>query len=154
MGLIVEVKGIAEGAEIPSDLTCDGRNTSPEISIVGASPETKSFALVVEDPDAPVGLFVHWVIYNISGTTNTLNGNIEKTTKTKEGFLQGKNDFNRIGYDGPCPPKGHGYHRYYFRLFALRESPSLEGSVDRERLLKSIEGITIEQATVMGRYKR
>lgn len=154
MSLKVEIKGMKHGDLIPSEFTCEGINHSPEIIITGTPNGTKSFALIVEDPDAPVGLFVHWVIYDIEPAVTKLREGIEKTPKTGEGFLQGKNDFGRVGYDGPCPPKGHGYHRYFFRLFAVSFLLSIRENATRESLLNAMEERIIEQAEFMGRYKR
>ncbi len=154
MALNFEIKGIKNGAEIPTDLTCDGRNYSPQILIKDIPKEAKSLALIMEDPDAPVGIFVHWVMYNIGPNVSMIRERVEKASKTTEGFLQGKNDFGNLGYDGPCPPRGHGFHRYFFRLFALSESLDIKGSVTRDRLLKVMEGKVLVQAESMGRYKR
>jgi Raf kinase inhibitor-like YbhB/YbcL family protein len=154
MPIQVEIEKIREGEQIPTKFTCDGENVSPEIRI-GKIPEgTKSLALVVEDPDAPVGLFVHWVLYNIDPSRPVIHGGVEKKNQTVEGFRQGKNDFGRIGYDGPCPPKGHGYHRYFFRVFALRDVPTVRGEVKRETLLRAMEGLIIDKGETMGRYQR
>ncbi len=154
MPMHLELKGIKDGGEIPREYTCDGENYSPEITIGEIPNGTKSLALIAEDPDAPVGLFVHWVIYNLPSSSAAINERIERAEVTKDGYKQGKNDFGRTGYDGPCPPRGHGFHRYYFRLFALRTFPVLQGPVDRAKLLKSIEGTVIEEASAMGKYKR
>ncbi|MEM0135035.1 MAG: YbhB/YbcL family Raf kinase inhibitor-like protein [Thermoplasmatales archaeon] len=154
MSLNIEVNGIKSGDVIPNKFTCEGKNLSPEINITGAPAGTESFAIIVEDPDAPVGIFVHWVIYNIGSSISKMREGIEKSAKTGEGFLQGKNDFGRIGYDGPCPPRGHGYHRYFFKLYALRSLLTIQGNVTREGLLKAMEGKIVEQAEFMGRYRR
>ncbi|MCL4333549.1 MAG: YbhB/YbcL family Raf kinase inhibitor-like protein [Candidatus Thermoplasmatota archaeon] len=154
MTFSIEVSGFDNGGEIPAELTCDGKNHSPRILLNDIPKGTKSLALVVEDPDAPVGLFVHWVIFNINSDIPVIRENIEKSQRTSEGFLQGKNDFGRIGYDGPCPPKGHGYHRYFFRMFALGGTVTVDGAVSRDRLLKAIEGKVLSQAEYVGKYKR
>ncbi|MGC8562215.1 MAG: YbhB/YbcL family Raf kinase inhibitor-like protein [Thermoplasmata archaeon] len=154
MSLSLEIKGMKRGDLIPSEFTCEGINHSPEIGINGVPSGTRSFALIVEDPDAPAGIFVHWVIYNIEPTVSKMREGIEKTPKTGEGFLQGKNDFGRVGYDGPCPPKGHGYHRYFFRLYAISSLLSIKENATRESLLKAMEGKVIDQAEFVGRYKR
>jgi Raf kinase inhibitor-like YbhB/YbcL family protein len=154
MALNIEVNGIKNGGDIPVDLTCDGRNYSPQIFIKEAPKDAKSLALIVEDPDAPIGLFVHWVIFNINPNVSMLRSNIEKATRTSEGYLQGKNDFGNVGYDGPCPPRGHGFHRYFFKLFALSSSLNVEGVVTRDKLLRAMEGKILAQAESMGKYKR
>lgn len=154
MTLSMAINKIGEGQEIPVEYTCEGSNNSPEIKIMEIPSDTKSLALIVEDPDAPVGLFAHWVMFNISPNSRTIHERMEKSEVTEEGFIQGQNDFGNIGYDGPCPPKGHGYHRYFFRLYALKRSPELKGPVGRAELLKSMEGTILEESSVMGRYKR
>jgi Raf kinase inhibitor-like YbhB/YbcL family protein len=150
----VKIRGIEQGQEIPVEFTCDGKNGSPEILLEGIPSGTKSLALIVEDPDAPVGLFVHWVIYGINPEVSKIEGNIEKSSRTREGFLQGKNDFGKIGYDGPCPPRGHGFHRYYFKVYALNSSPVIYELPDRKKLLGAMAGKILGQAESMGRYKR
>ena len=154
MSLSIEIKGIRQGETIPVDYTCDGKNYSPQINIKETPDGSKSLALIVEDPDAPVGLFVHWVIFNIPPDTKTINENIEKSVKTREGYLQGKNDFGKLGYDGPCPPSGHGFHRYFFKLYALNSVLDFEGVGTREKVIKSMGSKILGQAEAMGRYKR
>ncbi|MCW6158376.1 MAG: YbhB/YbcL family Raf kinase inhibitor-like protein [Thermoplasmatales archaeon] len=154
MSLSIEIKGIRQGETIPVDYTCDGKNYSPQINIKETPDGSKSLALIVEDPDAPVGLFVHWVIFNIPPDTKTINENIEKSVKTREGYLQGKNDFGKLGYDGPCPPSGHGFHRYFFKLYALSSVLDFEGVGTREKVIKSMGSKILDQAEAMGRYKR
>jgi hypothetical protein len=154
MSFSIGIKGIKEGEEIPVNFTCDGENYSPEISTREVPNGTKSLALILEDPDAPVGLFVHWVIYNIGPDVLTIREKVEKVAETKEGFRQGKNDFGRVGYDGPCPPRGHGYHRYFFKMYALNSTLSIHGSATRATLLKAMEGKVLDQVEYMGRYKR
>ncbi len=154
MTLSIEIKGIKQGETIPVDFTCDGKNYSPQINIKEIPDGSKSLALIVEDPDAPVGLFVHWVIFNIPPDTKTIDENIEKSVKTREGYVQGKNDFGKLGYDGPCPPRGHGFHRYFFKLYALNSVLDFEGVGTREKVIKSMGGKILGQAEAMGRYKR
>ncbi|MGC8644858.1 MAG: YbhB/YbcL family Raf kinase inhibitor-like protein [Thermoplasmata archaeon] len=154
MVLNITVDGIQQGGEIPRKYTCDGENISPRISISGVPVGSKSLALIVEDPDAPVGLFVHWVIYNIPPDMTEIKEGMGRERKSAAGAEQGKNDFGRIGYDGPCPPRGHGFHRYYFRLYALSSMLSLSGTATRADLLKGMEGKVAEMAEVMGRYRR
>lgn len=154
MAFSVEVQGIKNGETIPVQYTCEGENYSPQLSVGDPPHGTKSLALIVEDPDAPVGLFVHWVAYNIDPAATMIRGRVEKEPRTKEGFLQGKNDFGRLGYDGPCPPKGHGFHRYFFRMYALNSTLGVEKSMTRERLLREMEGKVLGHAECMGRYQR
>jgi Raf kinase inhibitor-like YbhB/YbcL family protein len=154
MPLKIEIKGIKDGEVIPTEFTCEGKNYSPEVSFRDVPSGTKSLALIVEDPDAPVGLFVHWVIYNIDPNVSKIRYSVEKVAKTKEGFIQGKNDFGKVGYDGPCPPKGHGFHRYYFKVYALNSVLAVQGNATREVLLNSMEDKILGQTECMGKYRR
>ncbi|MEM0312478.1 MAG: YbhB/YbcL family Raf kinase inhibitor-like protein [Thermoplasmatales archaeon] len=154
MSLEFSVDEIKNGDEIPRKYTCDGENLSPGIIISSAPDNAKSFCILVEDPDAPVGLFVHWVVFNIPPSIRELKPGMDRSKRRSDGIEQGKNDFGRIGYDGPCPPKGHGFHRYYFRLYALGAKISISGTASRQDILGEIEGKVIESAEIMGRYKR
>jgi Raf kinase inhibitor-like YbhB/YbcL family protein len=108
------------GATIPKTHTCDGRDASPPLRWDQPPPGTRSFALVCEDPDAPAGTWVHWLIYGIPEKTRQLPGGLPGQGSLLDGSAQGKNDFGRLGYGGPCPPRGRA-HRYFFRLCALDE---------------------------------
>jgi Raf kinase inhibitor-like YbhB/YbcL family protein len=137
----------------PVKYTCDGENISPELSWSGA-PKCKSFALVVEDPDAPSGTFIHWVLYNIPATVNSLPPKLAKR-ETLEGYgSQGVNDFGETGYDGPCPPRGHGDHRYYFRLYALSEQTSFAPRLTAKQLKEKIAPLILATAEFMAKYAR
>lgn len=131
---------------IPSKYTCEGEDISPELIIENIPEDTKSFALIMDDPDAPGGTFVHWLVWNLPSTK----------TKISEGelldFPQGKNDFGRVEYGGPCPPSG--IHRYCFKLYALDdEIDLLEGSTKKE-LLAAMENNLIEKAELIGMCQR
>lgn len=135
-----------EGANIPSKFTCDAGNTSPPLQIAGVPTGAKSLALIVDDPDAPSGLFTHWMIWNISPQTNAVTeGNMPK------GVL-GTNDFGRSDYGGPCPPSG--MHRYYFRIFALDRELDLPSGAKRSQLDAAMKGHVVAQGELMGRYSR
>ena len=140
------------GEMIPSKYTCDGENISPQLSWSGAPAGTKSFALIADDPDAPMGTWVHWVIYNIPDTTHQLKEAVPPVQKLPDGALQGISDFRKIGYGGPCPPSG--VHRYYFKLYALDTMLSLPAGVTKAELLKAMEGHILAKAELMGRYSR
>ena len=141
-----------EGDLIPSKYTCDGDNVSPQLSWVGAPENTKSFAVISDDPDAPAGIWVHWVIFNIPSGVNELSENLPKDKNLENKAIQGVNDFGNNGYDGPCPPGGT--HRYYFKLYALDAQLSKEKNMTKAQLLKSMEGHILGQAEIMGKYKR
>jgi Raf kinase inhibitor-like YbhB/YbcL family protein len=141
------------GAEIPSNFTCDGEDVSPELSWKDAPKETKSFALIVHDPDAPrTGGFTHWVLYNISPRT----GHIEETVPEGEQIagvgIQGKNDAGQIGYMGPAPPSG--VHRYFFRLFALDTTLDLRPGATHKDVSAAMKGHILAQAELMGTYEK
>jgi hypothetical protein len=151
MAFTLSSSAFAEGSVIPARFTCDGENASPPLSWTGAPDSAKSFALIVDDPDAPAGTFTHWVLYDIAGGTHAL------AVGQKPGGVgrSGKNDFARSGYGGPCPPRGHGVHRYYFTLSAL-DVPSLglpEGA-SRQQVEARMRGHVVGTAKLMGKYER
>ncbi|WP_461831261.1 YbhB/YbcL family Raf kinase inhibitor-like protein [Aquifex sp.] len=142
------------GDVIPSKYTCEGEDISPPVRWEGAPEGTKSFVLIMDDPDAPLGTFTHWIVYDIPADVNELYENFPKTAEVK-GIKQGINDFGRVGYGGPCPPKGHGYHRYFFRIYALDiSSLGLPPEATREQVESKIKGHILGSGELMGRYKR
>ena len=135
-----------EGGNIPSKFTCDGGDTSPPLQIAEVPSGAKSLALVVDDPDAPSGLFTHWIVWNISPQTNAIaEGSAPKG-------VQGANDFGKSGYGGPCPPSGT--HRYYFKIFALDRELDLLSGTKRNQLDAAMKGHVVAQGELMGRYSR
>jgi len=142
-----------QGAEIPSQYTSDGKDISPELSWKDAPAGTKSFVLIVHDPDAPrPGGFTHWVVYNIPSEA----GHIEENTPNEERIiglaLQGKNDAGKIGYMGPAPPSGT--HRYFFRLFAVDQLVGLPPGATHKEVSAAIRGHILGQAELMGTYEK
>lgn len=137
---------------IPTKYTCQGQNVSPPLSFSDVPEEAKSLALILVDPDAPSGKFVHWVMFNIPPVTRELDENIEKVGKLEDGTLQGTNDFGRIGYGGPCPP--YGTHRYYFKLYALDTLLNLKPGARENELLKVLFHHNIAEAHFMGKYSK
>ena len=135
-----------QGTNIPSKFSCDGTNTSPPLQISDVPPEAKSLVLIVDDPDAPSGLFTHWAIWNISPQTSTI-----AEGSTPKG-VQATNDFGRSGYGGPCPPSGT--HRYYFKIFALDRELDLPFGAKRSQLDAAMKGHVVGQGELMGRYSR
>jgi len=135
-----------QGGNIPSKFTCDGSNTSPALQISGIPAEAKTLVLIVDDPDAPSGLFTHWVVWNISPQMSTV-----AEGSTPKG-VQGTNDFGKSGYGGPCPPSG--MHRYYFKIFALDRELDLAASAKRGQLDAAMKGHVVAQGELMGRYSR
>ena len=135
-----------EGGNIPSKFSCDGANTSPPLQISDVPSEAKSLVLIVDDPDAPSGLFTHWPVWNISTQTSII-----AEGSTPKG-VQGTNDFGKSGYGGPCPPSGT--HRYYFKIFALDRELDLPFGAKRGQLDAAMKGHVIAQGELMGRYSR
>jgi Raf kinase inhibitor-like YbhB/YbcL family protein len=138
---------------IPVKFTCDDRNISPELSWGGAPAGTKSFALVMHDPDAPIaGGYTHWLVYNIPPTADSIPENAPNQDHLPGGGMQGKNDSGTYGYTGPCPPSGT--HRYYFRLYALDVELDPHAGSNKAGLERAMQGHILAQAELLGRYKR
>jgi len=135
-----------QGGNIASKFSCDGPNTSPPLQISDVPSGAKSLVLVVDDPDAPSGLFTHWAVWNISPQISRI-----PEGSTPKG-VQGTNDFGKSGYGGPCPPSGT--HRYYFKIFALDRELDLPSSAKRSQLDAAVKGHVIAQGELMGRYAR
>jgi Raf kinase inhibitor-like YbhB/YbcL family protein len=135
-----------EGEPIPVKFSCDGDDISPELDWFGTPEGTVSMALIMDDPDAPVGTWVHWVLYDLP---MDLSGLREGMTGVGQ---DGTNSWNRTGYGGPCPPSGT--HRYFFKLYALDTDLDLEPGTDKESLLAAMEGHILGQAELMGTYSR
>lgn len=140
------------GAMIPKEYTCDGKDISPPLSWSDPPEKTQSFALIMDDPDAPMGTWVHWVIYNIPATARGLPGGVPKDADLPDGSRQGRNSWRKIGYGGPCPPSGT--HRYFFKLYALDIVLTLASGATKDELLKAMEGHILANAELMGRYAR
>ena len=132
---------------IPKKYTCDGENINPPLQISGIPAGTKSLVLIVDDPDAPMGTWVHWVVWNISPDTTLIEEN-----SVPQGSIQGVNDFGKNTYGGPCPPRGT--HRYYFKLYALNTKLPLNPSATKKDVEKAMEGAILEKAELVGLYKR
>jgi hypothetical protein len=141
------------GEAIPRKHTCDGPDPSPALGWAGVPDGARSFALLCEDPDAPVGLWVHWVIWGLPPDSTSLPEGVAKEKLLPGGVAQGTNDFKRIGYGGPCPPPGKP-HRYYFKIYALDTTLTLPPGATRKELLKAIEGHVIGEGELMGVYGR
>lgn len=148
----IESSQFAEGDMILPKYTCDGKDISPPLAWQDIPAGTMSYALISDDPDAPVGTWVHWVLYNIPPDYNGLEENIKPEKEFKNGMMQGSNSWPRIGYGGPCPPSGT--HRYFFKLYALDKMLDLKPGVTKEQLLKAMAGHILAEAQLMGKYKR
>ena len=136
------------GEAIPREYTCDDADVSPQLMFSDIPENAKSLALIMDDPDAPMGTWVHWVIWNIQpNTTGFPKG--ENIT-----FPQGRNDFGNVNYGGPCPPPGHGTHRYFFKLYALDTMLNLKEGATKKQLESAMSGHILEEAQTMGTYSR
>jgi Raf kinase inhibitor-like YbhB/YbcL family protein len=153
-GKTMEIKSSSFNHEdmITAKYTCDGQNVSPPLAWSGAPEKTKSFALICDDPDAPAGTWVHWVIFDIPASVNSLPEKISRQEEIAGLGKNGKNTSQHFGYDGPCPPSGT--HRYYFKLYALDTMLNLNAGLSKEDLLKAMKGHVLAEAQLMGRYKR
>lgn len=140
------------GQPIPSRHTCDDENTSPPLRISGVPEGTKSLALIVDDPDAPRGTFVHWVLFNLPPETSVIRPGVD-VTREFSGAREGMNDFGDEGYGGPCPPPG-GPHRYFFHLYALDSTLDLETGATKKEVTQLMESHIIEEADLIGTYHR
>ena len=141
-----------EGGIIPRKYTCDNIDISPPLEWSQVPDGTKTFALICDDPDAPMGTWVHWVLFNLPENVLELPENVLKLEVLKNGARQGKNDFGKIGYGGPCPPSGT--HRYYFKIYALDKKLDTKPGITKKELLKAMEGHMLAEGQLMGRYKR
>jgi len=139
----------AQGASIPELHSCQGADISPPLEWMGEPPETRGYALMVDDPDAPGGVWTHWLLYDIPPQAHNL------AQGCRGAGIAGANDFGKPGYGGPCPPKGHGPHRYFFKLYALDVSTlGLPAGVKAGELARALKGHTLAEAHYMGRFER
>jgi Raf kinase inhibitor-like YbhB/YbcL family protein len=143
----------ANGANLARAFTCDGENRSPALEWSNPPAGTKAFALIADDPDAPSRTWVHWVIYNIPSRVHSLSAGVEKKDQLADGSRQGRNDFRKTGYDGPCPPPGKA-HRYFFKLYALSSDLTLAPGATKTELEQAMGTSVLAQAEWMGRYQR
>ena len=143
----------SEGSAIPSRYTCDGEDLSPPLSWSGIPQGTRSLALIADDPDAPGGTWVHWVLYAVAPDVTEIEEGSAGAVSTAIGAIDGTNDFRRLGYGGPCPPPG-GPHRYLFKLFALDSEPELNEGATKKDLVRAMEGHVLAEGRLMGTYRR
>jgi len=141
-----------EGGMIPPKYTCDGQDISPPLEWKELPANAKSLALIVDDPDAPMGTWVHWVMHNIPSDLVKLPEDVRPEKESKNGIRQGMNSWPRIGYGGPCPPGGT--HRYYFKLYALDAVLDLAPGATKAQLIQAMTGHILSEAMLMGKYKR
>jgi hypothetical protein len=137
---------------IPSQYTCDGADLSPPLSWNGVPSAAKSLSLIADDPDAPAGTWVHWVVYDLPPAIDSLPENVPKTDTLAGGGKQGKNDFKRTGWGGPCPPGGT--HRYFFKLYALDMMLNFPAGKTKSEIEKAMTGHVLAKGELAGTYKR
>lgn len=142
-----------DGQPIPQKYTCDGADISPPLAWSAAPAGTRSLALICDDPDAPVGTWVHWVIYALPAASTELPEMVGAVDVLPDGARQGLNDFRRVGYGGPCPPPGRA-HRYFFKLYALDAEVALGPRASKRELVRAMAGHVLAEAELMGTYQR
>jgi Raf kinase inhibitor-like YbhB/YbcL family protein len=142
-----------EGDKIPVKYSCDGQDMSPPLEWSKPPQQTKAFALIMDDPDAPGGVFTHWVLFNLPANVRQLAEGIPTQERLENGALQGKNDFGRLGYGGPCPPHGPA-HRYRFALYALDKLLDLRPGASKKQVLDAMKGRILAQGQLVGTYQR
>jgi len=142
-----------DSGEITRKFTCDGDDSSPQLSWSNPPQATKSFVLIADDPDAPVGTWTHWVVFDLPAQTASLPEGVPKTEDVPGGGHQGRNDFRKVGYGGPCPPPGKP-HRYFFRLYALDRMLNLKGGASRQDVEQAMRTHIVDEAEMMGTYHR
>jgi len=152
MAITITSSSFTEGGMIPKKQTCDAEDISPDLKWSGVPKEVKSLALICDDPDAPVGTWVHWVLFNIPADVTTLQAGVSPDAVLKNGTRHGENDFRKLGYGGPCPPGGT--HRYFFKIYALDTLLSLESGSTKSQLLAAMKGHILAEGQLMGKYKR
>lgn len=153
MAFELKSPAFALGGDIPKKFTCDGPDLSPALGWGDPPAGTQSISLIMDDPDAPVGTWVHWVLYDLPASTRELPEGVAKKDTLESGARQGRNDFGKLGYGGPCPPPGKP-HRYFFKLYALDAKTNLKSGASKADLEKAMKGHILAQAELMGRYKR
>jgi Raf kinase inhibitor-like YbhB/YbcL family protein len=147
MPMTISSTAFSEGDEIPRRHTCDGDDLSPPLSWSGAPHGAQSLVMITDDPDAPAGTFVHWVLFNIPPDTSSLSEGVSGVG------IQGINGFGKGGYGGPCPPKGPA-HRYFFKMYALDTSLNLQSSATKSEVEMAMQGHVLAQGQLMGSYER
>jgi len=137
---------------IPDKYTCDGTDVSPALTWTDPPRETESLALVVDDPDAPSGTWVHWVLYDLAADARGLPEGVPKDQSLSNGAQQGRNDFGKVGYNGPCPPRGKA-HRYFFKLYALDSKTNLRPGVSKGELERAMRGHILAETELVGKFQ-
>lgn len=152
MTFVLTSRAFDQGKAVPAKYTCDGDDVSPPLEWRDPPAGTRSFALVSDDPDAPVGVWVHWVLYDLPASTRSLAEDVAPDAELPGGGRQGVNSWGRSGYGGPCPPGGT--HRYFFKLYALDALLQLAPGAGKDEVLRRMEGHVVGEAELMGIYAR
>ncbi len=153
---MLEVKSVfGNGEKIPAKYTCEGEDVSPPLILEGVDKNAVSIAIIVDDPDAPIGVFTHWVAWNIPPVSE-IPENVPKadTLSSPIKIVQGKNDFGKIGYNGPCPPRGHGVHHYHFKVYVLDTTFDLKLGSSKRDLENAMKGHILQKGELVGIYER
>jgi len=153
MTMTLTSEAFTQGQPIPPKYTGDGRDISVPLKWADTPPDTQSFALICEDPDAPRGTWTHWVLYNLPAQARELPEGVPAEKTLSDGAMQGKNDFGNVGYGGPAPPRGHP-HRYFFKLYALDRKLDLRPGTTLSELLSAMAGHVLAESHLVGSYKR
>jgi len=153
MAFAISSPSFQNGGNIPKKFTCDGADASPELHWISPPGGAQSFALIADDPDAPVGTWTHWVLYDLPAQSASLPEGVAKVDELPTGGRQGRNDFRRIGYGGPCPPPGKP-HRYFFKLYALDKKLNLKSGATKQELEQAMQGHILGQTELVGKYQR
>lgn len=153
MALSITSIAFKDGKRIPKKYTCESDDISPALAWSDVPPEAKSLALIMDDPDAPIGVFTHWVLFNLPSHLSSLDEAQATTERLDNGAIHGINDFGRTGYGGPCPPPGPT-HRYFFAIYALDTSLSLKPRSTKQQVLAAIKGHVLAEARLVGTYSR
>jgi Raf kinase inhibitor-like YbhB/YbcL family protein len=153
MAFTLSTAAFQNGGDIPKKFTCEGEDVSPPLSWQGTPFGAKSLSLIADDPDAPAGNWTHWVLFDLPPTTTGLPENVAKVDQLPTGGKQGRNDFRKTGYGGPCPPPGKA-HRYFFKLYALDGSLDLPAGASKAQVEQGMQGHILGTAELMGKYKR
>ncbi len=152
-GFQLKSTGFENGGKIPKEYTCEGADLSPALSWLHPPAGAQSFVLLVDDPDAPSGTWVHWVVYNLAGRLRGVPAHVPKGNHLAQGGLQGKNDFGWTGYGGPCPPPGPAHH-YHFKLYALDEKLDLPPGASEKEVLNAMKGHVLGEAQIIALFGR
>jgi len=153
MALRITSPDFSEGEVIPKRFTCDAQDVSPKLEWKESPPNTQSIALIMDDPDAPGGTWTHWVLYDLPASTRELPEGAAKQEQLASGARQGRNDFRKIGYNGPCPPPGKP-HRYFFKLYVLDTKLNLKSGATKAELERAMNSHILAQAQLIGIYGR